>query len=97
MIRFTCCNPSCGKSIRTLDSAAGKKGRCPFCELVQTIPGDAPAQSEATPAATVKSHDPASVLSVAAPPPAKKMYRSYPGADAGKARGVAVNLGGGGK
>ena len=94
MIRFTCCNPSCGKSIRTVDAAAGRKGRCPFCELVQTIPGDAPVQPEPAPAATVKNHAPASVLSVASPQPAKKMYRQYPGADSGKARGVAVNLGG---
>jgi hypothetical protein len=94
MIRFTCCNPSCGKSIRTGDSAAGKKGRCPFCELVQLIPGDAPAQPEATSATTLKTHDPASVLSVASPPPAKKMYRQYPGADSGRARGVAIKMGG---
>ncbi len=92
MIRFTCCNPSCGKPVRTQDSAAGKKGRCPHCELVQTVP----AQSEldlAAPAENAPAPAKIGANGGAALQPAKKMYREYPGADSGRRRGVAVNFG----
>jgi hypothetical protein len=37
-ILVMCVNPECGEIIHAPDSAAGKKGRCPFCGMVQDIP-----------------------------------------------------------
>lgn len=92
MIRFTCSH--CGKAMQTAAAAAGKQGRCPFCQTVQAIPSP----SEQLAAASVAAVDVASAAmeSAAANPaaaaPAKKMYREYTGSDAGKKRSVSVNL-----
>ena len=36
MIRFTC--PHCGRHVRVSDAHGGKKGRCPYCQQIVTIP-----------------------------------------------------------
>jgi len=35
-IKFTC--PSCGKALRVPEEAAGKRGRCPYCQNSVTVP-----------------------------------------------------------
>ena len=35
-IEFIC--PTCGKTLKLRDEAAGKRGRCPFCKGVVTVP-----------------------------------------------------------
>lgn len=48
-ISFPC--ESCGETVRTPMSAAGKKGKCPHCQAVVQIPGGAsPAPASPTPA-----------------------------------------------
>lgn len=95
MIRFVCSH--CGKAMRTPASAAGKNGRCPFCKTIQAIPqvaesafsASALAANVASPAKEAAAINPPRA---AVPTPAKKMYREYTGADAGKRRSVSVNF-----
>ena len=53
MIKFKC--PHCEKDVTAGDSNAGKKGRCPGCKEIFTIPaGDAVEELEASLAVGVK-------------------------------------------
>lgn len=45
-ITFKC---SCGKALKVPDGAAGKKGKCPACGAVVTVPGGAPAKAPPPP------------------------------------------------
>ena len=45
MIRFTC--TECGERVRVNDSFAGKRGRCPFCKDIVSIPVESEPETEA--------------------------------------------------
>src|SRR5690349_1409986 len=68
-IEFPCAR--CGQLVRTPDSAAGKKGKCPSCGQVQRIPSSEtppPPKPPAQPAAPSASPPPAP----SQPPPQKE-------------------------
>ena len=65
MIRFSC--RACGKGVRVPDTSAGKKGRCPFCKEVMSIPADSQPVSLAEALAGLGAGEPVPVEQ--APPP----------------------------
>jgi len=75
MIRFTC--PHCRGNVRVTDSYAGRKGRCPYCKGVVSIPVESqpsPAENGSPPlaelAAVVGDDTDAQAPAPAPPPPA---------------------------
>ncbi len=77
-VEFPC--PGCGKTNRAPADRAGKKGRCPHCQTILTIPGAALPQAASSPPA--KPAAPAATPTAAAQtPPAST---STPSADAPK-------------
>jgi phage FluMu protein Com len=87
-IEFHC--SECGKMLRTPDNSAGKKGRCPDCGTIMTIPvqstnpsstAQAPSTSRTTPkakAATPPAHDPLG-LGIGSPTPQNPLPSAGPG------------------
>ncbi len=69
-IEFTC--PTCGKVLKLRDEAAGKRGRCPYCKGVITVP-ESPMDEgdliEIVPADAPKKPPALSKPAVAKPPP----------------------------
>jgi hypothetical protein len=63
-IRFLC--PHCKKVVSVKDEFAGKKGKCPFCAKVVSVPSPAPRPS---PSAVKSAEAPPPKQSVPAPPP----------------------------
>ncbi|MFB3890731.1 MAG: hypothetical protein ACE15C_01780 [Phycisphaerae bacterium] len=95
-VSFVCANPACGRAIKAPDSAAGKKGSCPFCKLVQTIPAVEPAKAADSATAGVASPRESKESSSAAPAGQAKFtlgksYRPYTAADAGRQRTLPTN------
>ena len=43
-IEFVC--PSCGRALKLRDEAAGKRGRCPHCKAVITVPENAVSEDD---------------------------------------------------
>jgi hypothetical protein len=66
MIKFKC--PHCGKDVSTPDEHAGKKGRCPGCKELFTIP----AAGAARPAPSVERRTPTPAATQDDAPPKKK-------------------------
>ena len=61
-LKFTC--PHCRKGIRVKEEFAGKKGKCPACQQVLTIPGVT--RSPAAPSAKVTTESDIESLALAA-------------------------------
>jgi hypothetical protein len=74
MINFKC--PHCGKDVSAGDEHAGKKGRCPGCKELFTIPA---AAAKPAPAAERRTSPPAN--DEAGAPPKKKKGGDYDAAD----------------
>ena len=103
-IEFAC--PTCGKVLKLRDEAAGKKGRCPYCKEVITVPEASLAQDdliEIVPADAPKKppvlppRPPKPSVSTPAPPAAPPAEATKPCPDCGKPLGekavICVNCG----
>lgn len=72
-IRVRCPNPACKKVLAVKASMGGKKGKCPFCGQVMTIPVPPPAPAAKPPAPVEKPEE-----KPAPPPPAEKPKEEAP-------------------
>ncbi len=78
-IAFTC--PSCGRELKLQDEAAGKRGRCPHCKSVITVPETNLSQDdliEIIPIEPPKPAQPPAPLPVARQAPTEPVVQSEP-------------------